>query len=322
MTSKIQNELQAATKVTMKRGESFQDYAKRLVLAVQDLSDKEWDALSEPAQDWFNDAGDAINAKQDVKDFPDAEPDEAQAEETTTRRRRRAAAEEETPAAYAPKAGDKVTATTKRGKVYSGEVVELDGNVVVIDDGKEELELDGKTTTFVLEGGEQGAAEEDGPRDPQVGDTVTVTTKRGKVHTGNVIEMDDDVLVIKDAAGEEQEFNRDRVESIVVKVSNAKDTKDAEEPKSSRRRASTSDAKQEPAAGDDGKKTRARNGGGVSVGTRIKELILDNLDAPQEAIEKLLKKEGLQFSDATLNMIYGDTHKFLKLMADRKLFKK
>ena len=51
---------------------------------------------------------------------------------------------------------------------------------------------------------------------PEVGDQVIVTTKRGKVVEGELIEVDGDIAVVL-VDGEEQEFQKDRVESIVKK---------------------------------------------------------------------------------------------------------
>jgi len=75
--SKIEKELLAATELKAKRGEDRQDLLGRIMKEVAELDDAAWDDLSQEAQDWFNDAADAKNAKaKTIPDFPDAEGDD------------------------------------------------------------------------------------------------------------------------------------------------------------------------------------------------------------------------------------------------------
>ncbi len=60
----------------------------------------------------------------------------------------------------------------------------------------------------------KGKVEEE--RLTKVGDTATVLTKRGKSVTGEVVEISEKLIVIKDDEGEETEFMMDRVESVTV----------------------------------------------------------------------------------------------------------
>ena len=89
--SKIQAELAKATGVNPEQGQSIIDpaYLKKLVRAVANLADKDWDALSGPAQEHHNTAADAANAKKDIPNFPDY----VAPEEDEKPRRRRAAAQ-------------------------------------------------------------------------------------------------------------------------------------------------------------------------------------------------------------------------------------
>lgn len=79
----ILDELVGATGVNQKAGESVQDYAKRLALAVDKLADDDWRVMSEPAQLWTNDAVAAADVKKEIDELPgmidakdDALPDE------------------------------------------------------------------------------------------------------------------------------------------------------------------------------------------------------------------------------------------------------
>jgi small nuclear ribonucleoprotein (snRNP)-like protein len=329
--SKIQAELAKASEVEPKRGEKITDeaYIKRLIVGVGRLSDKAWGQLSEPAQDWFNEAADKVNANKAPPIYPDAEE-----EEVKPRSRRKAAEveEEEKPAKaakYEPTKGDKVTVVTKRGKEYVGKIIDPDdkGELVLEVDGEElGLDLERIDTIVPMPADESKsrrkaaeAEDDEGPADPEVSDTVEIKTKRGKVMMGNVIEIDDKVVVIKTAAGDEEEFDKDRIESIVVKVKNAgkgKGKKADDEPKTkSRGKASDGD--------DDSKEKRTtkEDNGGVSVTLRARELICDNPDASKDDIVKMMKKEALEFKETTVGMIHADCHKMFKLLRERKMMK-
>ena len=236
--SKIQAELALATGVNLARGESIIDvsYLKRLIKAVADLKDPAWNDLSKEAQDWFNDAADKANAKKDIPAFPDAESDDD--EKPRTRRR---SAEPEPEQAPALKKDDVVTIVTGRGKEVTGTVVDPDDKgelVLMVGEGKDAEEIGYdlsklQSITVVkppkVEADEEKprrrrAAEDDEPAvvEPEVSDSVEVTTQSGRTKLGNIVEISDDTLVIKDAAGEEIEYARSKVKSIVVKVKNAK----------------------------------------------------------------------------------------------------
>lgn len=323
--SKIEKELVDVTEVKAKRGEDRQDFLGRVMKAVAELNDKEWDDLSQDAQDWFNDAADAKNAKaKTIPDFPDAEADEEPEEEQEEKSTRRSSGK-------AKKAelevGVVAKITNKRGKSFTGTVIELDDEIVVLKMGNgDEEEIDrSRIESFEIAGGAEKEApeENEGPAEPKVGATVTVITKRGKEITGKVVEIDDEVIVL-DVDGEDEEFNRDRVESIKVAGKAGKATKTAkEEPEEkeekSTRRGATKSKDEEPE--EDAGKKRSSNAAGVSVGTRIKEIIAENLDASEADIAKILKKEGIAFKENTLKLNYVDCHKFLDILKAKKMLK-
>jgi hypothetical protein len=70
----IERELLDATGLKPSKKESQQDYFKRLHDAVQELKDDDWDALSQPAQNWVNAAANAVKKDADIADFPDSAP--------------------------------------------------------------------------------------------------------------------------------------------------------------------------------------------------------------------------------------------------------
>lgn len=315
--SKIQAELLKATDLSTKRGEDRQDFLARLMKGVAELSDKSWEGLSQKAQDWFNDAADAKNAKaKTLPDFPDMEAEE----EAPAKSSRRGAAKEEAPAK--PKVGVVAKITTKRGKSSTGTIVEIDDDVVVIKhgDGTEE-EFDRTRVESIEVAGDGKEEAQDEPEGPsfKVGSEVTVLTKRGKSVTGKIVEMDDELLVL-DVDGKDEEFNRDRIESVTPVGGKSKKADKEEAPaKSSRRGASKDDDKD--AGEGDGEKKRSSNAPGVSVGTRIKEIIADDLEATEADIAKILKKEGIEFRENTLKLNYVDCHKFLDILKKKKLIK-
>jgi small nuclear ribonucleoprotein (snRNP)-like protein len=297
--SKILKELLAATELKAVRNEDQQDTIKRVMKGVEGLNDKAWEGLSQDAQDWFNSAADALNAKKKVLPyFPDAEESEPEKEEPKASRRG-ASKEADKPAE--PKLKDVVKITTKRGKTETGTVVEIDDEVIVLKYGNgEEAEFNRDRLESIEVAGGNDAGGDDEPDDGiKVGAEVTVVTKRGKEVTGKLVEMDDEFIVL-DVDGKDE----------------GKAKADAkEEPKSSRRGASKEADK--PA---DEKPKRASNGE-VSIGTRIKELIADDLEATEADIAKILKKEGLEFRENTLKLNFVDCHKFLVILKAKKLIK-
>ena len=211
----------------------------------------------------------------------------------------------------------------KRDKEFAGELVEFDDDVVVIKqaDGEEVEFARDRIASITVIGGtpakssRRKADEDDEPEvvEPEVSDTVEITNSRDKVSLGNIVEIDDKLVVIKKADGEEVEFARDRVKSIVVKVKNAgkgkADTKADDKPAKGKEKA-------EPT-----KRATREDNGGVSVGQRMRDLIIADLSADREAISKALKKESLEFKDNTLDLVYKDVHKIVGMLKAAKLMK-
>ena len=69
----IKKTIEDAVKLTKKRGEDMQDYLKRVCVAIGELSDEDWKALGQKAQEWFNNAADSIEKNTDIEDMPDEE---------------------------------------------------------------------------------------------------------------------------------------------------------------------------------------------------------------------------------------------------------
>lgn len=300
--SAIQKQLAAATEVepSKRRDETVtsQEYMKRLALAVGDLSDKEWEDLSTEAQDWYNSAADSIEAKKDIPEFPDLPKADAPATS-----RRRGAAQQEVEE-YKPKKGDVVTVTTSRDKVYTGTIVELDDEGLVLDVDGQDVELDhAKIKTVMAVGGAKSepAADPETPKDPQVGDTVQVVTKRGKTIMGKITELSDDEMILEDAAGEVHELSKDRLTSVEIKAQGKPSRGGSVEEK-------------RPAKGAVEKKDKPEKA--VSATLRMRQLLVSDLSMKKDEIAKSLTKEGFEFKQATLDLIYSDSHKLIELLKD------
>ncbi len=335
---KIREELMKAAEVAPKRGEDDGTFLIRLQKAIsEEISEEVWNALSDEAQDWNNDAADAITAGKPIPPFKDEEVPAAPA--PAGRRRGPAAPEApQAPTEYEPKVGDEVAATTKRGKVETGFIVEFDDSPLVLNAEKagaeaNDIELPMAGLVIVPKaapapapaGRTRGAAkatEPEGPAEPEVGDTVEVETKRGKVLVGNVTVLEGDDLVIKDAAGTEHELSVATLKTFKVKVKNGPGKGPetaAEAPAAGRRRGGASTAA--PAAPVADAKTKRSANGGVSVGTRVNELVIDNPGWTMEQVGTVLKKEGLEYRENTLSLTFSSAHKFLDLLRARELFK-
>lgn len=325
--SKLQAEIIKATGLKVTKGEARPAFIDRLLVATHKLDDAGWDSLSKEAQDWFNDATDVKNANiknpkaaKAVPDFPDLEQEE---DEPKPRGRRRAAEEEQQQVPAELEVGVEVEVVTSRGKEFAGEVIELSDDDIVVKVGDEELEfsrgkLESITVTTLVAAGEtdDGPA---GPKEPEQGDTVTLVTTRNKEYTGEVVEISDDDIVVKVGA-EELEFSRSKLKSVVVAAAEAAQEEDEPKPRGRRGAAAKDDGK-DAGKDEDAKPKRSSNPKGVSVGGRIRELMAEDTNITQEDVSKTLKKEGLEFRDTSLGMIYKDTKAFLDLLKAAKKLK-
>ena len=320
--SKICAELMKAGDLEHKKGESHDDLVTRIVKTVGDLPDKQWAAISEPAQKWFNKAATAYNDKETLPDFPDAEKDEKK-DEGGGRVRTRASGDGAAASEYTPKLKDMVRVTNKRGKVYEGKLVEMDKNelVVATADGEEAIDRDRIEKIEPLDDKpSRGRSEPEDPPEPGVGDDVTITTSRDKVVNGKIKEMTDDTIVLELADGSIDDFSRDRLKSVVVKASQQGKSSGRGESSSGGSSRATS-SKEDPPKDEKKSRTTKADNGGVSATVRIRELIADDIDAAKEKIHKKAKDEGLEFKDNTFDLIFSDCHKFLKMLKERKLIK-
>jgi hypothetical protein len=310
----IQAQLAAATEVepSKRKNETTdnQDYMQRLAVAVGELSDADWGKLTPEAQDWYNNAADNLKLGKPIAVFPDA------VAPATSRRRGGEAAAETKP--WAPSVGALVAIVTKRGKNMVGKIAELDDTGLVLDDGTE-LDHDKIANIGPAEGAAaQQSAEPAEPAEPSVGATVVVVTARGKEITGVIEEMEGDDLVVKDGSGEVHELTKSKLKSIVVKGGGVAPAHDG-------RRSGEKDAGKAkdtpPAEAEKGKKITAKDNGGVSATQRMRELICSDMTLKKDAVAVLLKKESLEFKQATLDLIYSDSHKPIGILRELKKLK-
>lgn len=297
-----------------------------IVTGVNGLTDKQWDAISEPAQDWFNAAADETKSAKkagrdpNVPEFPDYE-----ASSSSSRSRRRSSEDDDAPkggesmAIEKVKEGDRVKITTKRGKVYEGEVVEQNKRKEFIaikgSDGEDEIDWDKVDSVEVFHGTAGTTKEQDAG--PEVGDVVSFKTTRGKKIEGELTEITDDILVID----KEDEYSMEKIDGDITIVKKGggggKSTREEPETRSRGRSSSSSDDK----GGKDEEKGRAGNPRGVSVGGRIRELVADDFNISKEDVIKTMKKEGIEFKDATVNILYRDAMGFIELLRKAKKLK-
>ncbi|AFV81299.1 hypothetical protein F862_gp067 [Vibrio phage vB_VpaS_MAR10] len=86
LTKAILEELIQATNTPRAKRDSHEKHLQKIVKAVGALDDDAWDALSDEAAEWYNDAVNAIN---DGQDIPGSEKDPMEAEEEKPARSRR-----------------------------------------------------------------------------------------------------------------------------------------------------------------------------------------------------------------------------------------
>lgn len=73
----IEQEIIEATKFKMKRFANRQDYLAAIARAMEKMPGDDYDNLSDDATDWYEAAAKAVNANDDIPDFPEEdEPDE------------------------------------------------------------------------------------------------------------------------------------------------------------------------------------------------------------------------------------------------------
>lgn len=348
MASKIRAELEKVAALNDVKGETDAQRMVRLQAAISDdISEEDWVSLSEPAQDWNNAAADCMKAGTAIPAFPDEEPD-AETEQAKPSSRRRGAMTDNTQGAtgmevYKPKVGDPVTVTTKRDKVVKGIIVDLTATEVVLnelgDKGEQDDDVDfalSQVASIQLQapplggaGGPEAVEENAASNDPEAGDTVTVTTHRNKVVTGNILELTDEILVLIDPSGSEHEFARTQVKDIKVLVKSKPKQAAAEPakaPAAGRKRGAAAADAATPASADAEAPTGRRRGSAAAesadevertrspagVGNRARDLTIENPKWTLEQVEKALTKEGSTWRGATVSMIFKDTQYILK----------
>jgi len=318
--SKIQAEMMAAAKLKSKPNETPEEQRRRIVLATQDLSDAAWDGLSTEAKDWFNTAIDDMNAKKAPAPFPDAEP-----EAPAGRRRATAKVDDEPEGPSDPVKGDKVVVTNARDKTFTGEVIDIDDDTIVLkcDDGEEREFTRDKLKSCTVAPATKAKADakparrrdddddaDEAPATPAlaVGSVVSVTNARDKTYKGEVVALDDDTIVLKCDDGEEREFTRAKLKDCTPEVTKA----------AAKKAAGKAEPKSKP---DDDAPAKRTVNKGVSVGQRIRELVVADITATVEDVCASLKKEGLEFREQTVQMTYADTHKVVTLLKEAKKLK-
>lgn len=309
--SKIQKELCEVVRIDpSKYGNDRAGLHTDIVKAVNKLTDKEWDSLTQPAQDWFNNAADATKAKKSIAEFPDY------SDEPETRSRRRSSSDDdggksETMAVEKLKEGDRVKLTTKRGKSFEGTVVEQNSRKSFIaikgKDGEDEIDWN-KVDSVEVFHGNAGMQEEPGP---QEGDEVEFTTTRGKTVRGLVTELSSDTIVID--KNDDYDITRIAGDIKIIKKGGGGSSD------SGGRRSSSDDDKGGRRGSDD---SSSSGGGKVSVGGRIRELLAEDPTRTKEDIDKVLKREKVDYREASLNVIFRDSMNLIKLLRDAGHMKK
>lgn len=79
--TEVQKELVEAAGFEPTKNYQRQDYLAALARAVNEIPEEDFDGLSVEAQDWFNAAVKALNKKQELPEFPDAEAEGNEAAE-------------------------------------------------------------------------------------------------------------------------------------------------------------------------------------------------------------------------------------------------
>lgn len=95
--SKMQAEFVKATKLDPDEYESRQDFLVAVVEKVNAFKDPQWDKLSEPAQEWANEAIKKLKAKKRLPEFPDvgSVPKDDEEDEAPKKSKKKAAADDE-----------------------------------------------------------------------------------------------------------------------------------------------------------------------------------------------------------------------------------
>ena len=349
-----------ASGLTQKRGESDVDFLTRVHLQVADqeaTTQETWDSLSEDAQDWNNAMADALNTNTELPKFKDEEEAPEPAKTPGRRAGKTPAANTDakeppqisptaTPEAgargmekFEPKVGAPVIVTTKRGKVSRGIVVELTDDEIVInekgEDGEKEADEEFVLANVTVQpqppslGATPKEQEDVDPHTPpEVGDTVQVTTARDTVKMGTVVEIniEGDLLVIKDTTGVESEHSIKRLKNCEVKLRAAQANRPAPAPAAGnpapapkkaaeaptappaaapaagRRRGAAAAAPAAATGGDDDEE-----GGRAGVGSVVRDTLVHNPNATMEEVEKALTKAGVAFRPVTLKVAYNAT---------------
>lgn len=253
-------------------------------------------------------------------------------------------AEEDTEVDATPKVGENVTLTTKRNAVVTGTVIEITDDVIVLEwDGKEQEYQRDRVASIVVNTSAQPEGDEDAAALPQVGDKVLAMTKRNKEVEGEVVEIDGNILVVKVAGGEEIDVDTTTAKSVKI-ISGIRGSlasagtgwagsgkEENKAPAARGRGAAKAEAAAAPtgrrgaapAAPEAGKKSKVTNAdnGGVSVTTRMREILCADPEMTSKELAAQLDSEKLTYKEATMMIVHKDVNKVIELLKKNKHFK-
>jgi len=308
----IEQEILEATGERKKgRKEDQQAYLIRLVNAVAQLSDEEWEDLSEPTQEWFNEAGTALNDKDEDPDKELPDFDSVGAEDTADEDDDDDDDEEKESkqiTADKLKVGQEIRVLSKRDKVLAeGEVVKAASRKVTVldDDGDEIAIAHAKIGSIELlsADSDSSVADEDEDDDDEDDDEEEAPAKRtrakrsSKSGTARVRTRNKKPSRSKAKAADEdddEDDDEDEDEDEAPPKSRAKRTR------ASRGSSSESD------------KPKRQQG----IGAAIRE---ECCKYPKMSIEKItarLEKQGFDVNPATLKLEYNKVHSILDLLKE------
>lgn len=314
----VRKELEIATEVKPKHGEVRQIYLKRLVSAVSKLDDDKWDSLSKEAQSWFNDAADSINEKQAIPELPGYEEVKEESKESSVDLSKIAA-------------GNEVELINSRDKVYTGKVVEINENEIVIESEENEFVFNKdriKSLKVLNKVREVVEVVETLDIDLafDVGSKIKVTTGRGKVYEGEVVDLDDSGNFVIDDGVDERQFNLDKITWELSKDNHVES--DGVSEKEPGIRKVTTVVEPAPEKKTRNKKTKeeveeksVKDDKPLSNTMRIRYMIVENMDSTVNEIAKMLNDNGITCNDNVLKVTYSDIHKLLDILKEKSLLR-
>ena len=316
--SVIRKELKAVTGVRQKANEDPQTFFTRIIDAIDELDEDDWDELSKDSQNWYNAAVDAKNEKfkgkkiaipnfTDEDEEDDDEPASKSKRKSTRKSSRRVKPAEdedededddEQDIILEDLMGKNVSVKVGR-KTITGRLEDIDDGVVYIDlgEGEEYAELDEDKIKGFSEVEDEDDEDDDEPASKSKRGRGTSKRKGSRKSTRRAQTAVDEV----------------EDEDEPAKPKRGRGTSKRKGSRKSTRKSSRKAVAAKPKRGRGSKSSGSED---VPIGKTIREIVCGDLELTKEEVREELEEKGIEFKDGTVDVLYGEIHKTVEMLEE------